>query len=108
MYTFINFNIYTFIIVIIVEQESPPTYPPISPEYRKPIRVLGLFDGIGTGLLVLKDLGIELDKYVASEIDQDAIKVSCRQGECQSSVECTCTYTRVCVVYERLSCVNLR
>ena len=63
---------------IVVVQESPPTYPPISPEYRKPIRVLGLFDGIGTGLLVLKELGIELDKYVASEVDQDAIKVSSR------------------------------
>ena len=57
-------------------QESPPTYPPISPECRKPMRVLGLFDGIGTGLLVLKELGIEVETYVASEIDPDAIKVS--------------------------------
>ena len=55
-------------------QESTP-FSPISPEQRKPIRVLGLFDGIGTGLLVLKELGIEIDKYVASEIDPDAIKV---------------------------------
>ena len=56
-------------------QYSPPTYPPIPPENRKPIRVLGLFDGIGTGLVVLKELGIELDTYVASEVDEDAIKV---------------------------------
>ena len=56
-------------------QASPPTYPPIEPEVRNPIRVLGLFDGIGTGLLVLKELGIDVDTYIASEIDQDAIKV---------------------------------
>ena len=37
--------------------------------------MLGLFDGIGTGLLVLKELGIDVDTYIASEIDQDAIKV---------------------------------
>ena len=50
-------------------------FSPISPEQRKPIHVLGLFDGIGTGLLVLKKLGIKIGKYVASEIDPDAIKV---------------------------------
>lgn len=38
--------------------------------------MLGLFDGIATGLLVLKELGVELERYVASEIDQDAIYVS--------------------------------
>ena len=56
-------------------QPSPRTYPPITPEYRNPIRVLGLFDGIGTGLLVLKELGIDVEAYVASEVDLDAIKV---------------------------------
>ena len=56
-------------------QVSNTVDPPILPEHRKPIRVLGLFDGIGTGLLVLKDLGIQLETYVASEIDEDAIKV---------------------------------
>lgn len=66
---------------LIFTQASPPTYPPIEPESRKPIRVLGLFDGIGTGLLVLKELGIEIDNYVASEIDQDAIKVSYKEQE---------------------------
>ena len=40
------------------------------------MRVLGLFDGIATGLLVLKELGIEVECYVASEIDQDAMYVS--------------------------------
>ena len=35
-----------------------------------------MFDGIATGLLVLKDLGIEVECYVASEIDQDAMYVS--------------------------------
>lgn len=29
------------------------------------------------GLLVLKELGIEVEKYIASEIDPDAIKVKC-------------------------------
>ena len=38
--------------------------------------MLGLFDGIGTGYLVLKELGFDVEKYVASEIDMDAINVS--------------------------------
>lgn len=41
------------------------------------MRVLGLFDGIGTGLLVLKELGLEVEKYIASEISPEAIIVSC-------------------------------
>ena len=57
-------------------QDLPPFFPAIPPEERRPIRVLGLFDGIATGLLVLKDLGIEVECYVASEIDQDAMYVS--------------------------------
>ncbi|KAJ9580898.1 hypothetical protein L9F63_023922, partial [Diploptera punctata] len=40
------------------------------------IRVLSLFDGIGTGMVVLKKLGINVLKYYACEIDQDAINVS--------------------------------
>ncbi|PIK38215.1 putative DNA (cytosine-5)-methyltransferase 3B isoform X8 [Apostichopus japonicus] len=43
---------------------------------RKPIRVLSLFDGIGTGMFVLRELGFVVDVYVASEINSDAIKVS--------------------------------
>lgn len=54
----------------------PTFYPPLPPEERHPIRVLGLFDGIATGLVVLKELGLEIDHYVASEIDIDAVFVS--------------------------------
>ncbi|XP_050394662.2 DNA (cytosine-5)-methyltransferase 3A [Patella vulgata] len=43
---------------------------------KKPLRVLSLFDGIGTGILVLKELGLEIEEYHASEIDQDAIMVT--------------------------------
>ncbi|XP_076004810.1 DNA (cytosine-5)-methyltransferase 3A-like isoform X10 [Genypterus blacodes] len=59
------------------EQDFEPAklYPPVSAEKRKPIRVLSLFDGIATGLLVLKDLGIQVDKYVASEVCEDSITV---------------------------------
>ena len=32
-------------------QEPPRFYPPVTAEDRRPIRVLGLFDGIGTGWL---------------------------------------------------------
>lgn len=42
------------------------------------ITVLSLFDGIGTGLLALKNAGIEVDKYYASEIDEKAIAVAKR------------------------------
>ncbi|XP_075893769.1 DNA (cytosine-5-)-methyltransferase 3 alpha a isoform X9 [Nelusetta ayraudi] len=59
------------------EQDFEPAklYPPVAAEKRKPIRVLSLFDGIATGLLVLKDLGILVDKYVASEVCEDSITV---------------------------------
>ncbi|XP_068607920.1 DNA (cytosine-5)-methyltransferase 3A-like isoform X2 [Brachionichthys hirsutus] len=55
--------------------ESPKVYPPVMVEKRKPIRVLSLFDGIATGLLVLKELGIKVDRYVASEVCEDSITV---------------------------------
>ncbi|XP_038585051.1 DNA (cytosine-5)-methyltransferase 3A isoform X4 [Micropterus salmoides] len=55
--------------------DSPKVYPPVMVEKRKPIRVLSLFDGIATGLLVLKELGIEVDRYVASEVCEDSITV---------------------------------
>lgn len=35
-----------------------------------------MFDGIATGLVVLKELGLEVAKYCASEIDIDAVFVS--------------------------------
>ncbi|GFY49086.1 hypothetical protein TNIN_462632 [Trichonephila inaurata madagascariensis] len=43
---------------------------------KKPIRVLSLFDGIGTGKLALDELRIEVEKYYACEIDNDAVNVS--------------------------------
>uniref|UniRef100_A0A8C1KTJ3 DNA (cytosine-5-)-methyltransferase 3 alpha a n=1 Tax=Cyprinus carpio TaxID=7962 RepID=A0A8C1KTJ3_CYPCA len=57
------------------EFEPPKLYSPMSAEKRQPIRVLSLFDGIATGLLVLKDLGIQVDRYVASEVCEDSITV---------------------------------
>ena len=38
--------------------------------------VLSLFDGISCGRLALQRAGIKVDKYFASEIDKDAIKVT--------------------------------
>ncbi|XP_041828369.1 DNA (cytosine-5)-methyltransferase 3A isoform X4 [Melanotaenia boesemani] len=55
--------------------DPPKLYPPVLVEKRKPIRVLSLFDGIATGLLVLKELGIQVDRYVASEVCEDSITV---------------------------------
>ncbi|XDV43468.1 hypothetical protein PO909_011946, partial [Leuciscus waleckii] len=55
--------------------EPPKLYPSVLAENRKPIRVLSLFDGIATGLLVLKELGIEVERYVASEVCEDSITV---------------------------------
>ncbi|CAM9257947.1 unnamed protein product [Lampetra planeri] len=49
--------------------------PPVIAEKRKPIRVLSLFDGIATGLLVLRELGIQVDRYIASEVCEDSITV---------------------------------
>ncbi|KAF7248697.1 DNA (cytosine-5)-methyltransferase 3B, partial [Varanus komodoensis] len=57
------------------EYEAPKIYPPIPAAKRRPIRVLSLFDGIATGYLVLRDLGIKVEKYVASEICEDSIAV---------------------------------
>nr|XP_055042689.1 DNA (cytosine-5-)-methyltransferase 3 alpha a [Misgurnus anguillicaudatus] len=55
--------------------EPPKLYPPVAAEKRQPVRVLSLFDGIATGLLVLRDLGIQVDRYVASEVCEDSITV---------------------------------
>lgn len=43
---------------------------------KRKIRVLSLFDGLSTGLLVLRKLGLDVDVYYASEIDPDALLVS--------------------------------
>lgn len=40
------------------------------------IRVLSLFDGIGTGMVALKDNGIKVEKYFASEIDKKAMDIA--------------------------------
>lgn len=40
------------------------------------MNVLSLFDGISTGQYVLNKIGIKVDKYYASEIDKNAIKVT--------------------------------
>lgn len=40
------------------------------------IRVLSLFDGISSGMVALERAGIEVDEYVAYEIDKSAIKIS--------------------------------
>lgn len=42
------------------------------------IKVLSLFDGKSGGQITLKELGIEIDVYCASEIDEHAIKVTQR------------------------------
>ncbi|XP_049322933.1 DNA (cytosine-5)-methyltransferase 3A isoform X3 [Astyanax mexicanus] len=55
--------------------EPPKLYTPVAAEKRQPIRVLSLFDGIATGLLVLKDLGIQVERYVASEVCEDSVTV---------------------------------
>ncbi|NXG98370.1 DNM3B methyltransferase, partial [Loxia leucoptera] len=50
------------------EYAAPKIYPTVPPAKRRPIRVLSLFDGVTTGYTVLKDLGIQVEKYIASEI----------------------------------------
>lgn len=40
------------------------------------ITVLSLFVGISCGMVALKRAGIEVDKYIAYEIDKSAIEIS--------------------------------
>lgn len=40
------------------------------------INVLSLCDGMSCGQIALKELGIEVDRYIAAEIDKNAIKVT--------------------------------
>lgn len=42
----------------------------------KPITVLSLFDGISCGMVALERAGIPVERYVAYEIEQNAIKIS--------------------------------
>ena len=50
-------------------------FPTIPVDKRRPIRVLSLFDGIATGIVALKTMGFEIGKFVASEIDEDALRI---------------------------------
>ncbi|NXW42533.1 DNM3B methyltransferase, partial [Nyctiprogne leucopyga] len=63
------------------EYAAPKIYPTVPPAKRRPIRVLSLFDGISTGYLVLKDLGIQVEKYIASEICEEPIAVGTMRHE---------------------------
>ncbi|XP_075820005.1 DNA (cytosine-5)-methyltransferase 3C-like [Microtus pennsylvanicus] len=65
------------------EFEPPKVFPAIPAARRRPIRVLSLFDGIATGYLVLKDLGIKVEKYVASEVCAESIAVGTIKHEGQ-------------------------
>ncbi|XP_068671566.1 DNA (cytosine-5)-methyltransferase 3A-like [Montipora capricornis] len=56
--------------------KAPHTFPAILPEERRPMRVLSLFDGIASGLQAVKELGIEIELYCASEIDEQAVQVA--------------------------------
>ncbi|XP_043080712.1 DNA (cytosine-5-)-methyltransferase 3 beta, duplicate b.2 isoform X2 [Puntigrus tetrazona] len=59
-----------------MEFEPHRVYPSIPANQRRPIRVLSLFDGIATGYLVLRDLGFKVEKYVASEVDEESVTIS--------------------------------
>ena len=39
------------------------------------MNVLSLFDGISCGMVVLERAGIQVDRYKAYEIDENAIKI---------------------------------
>lgn len=59
-----------------MEFEFQRVYPAISANQRHPIRVLSLFDGIATGCLALRELGFKVEKYVASEVDEESVVIS--------------------------------
>ena len=42
----------------------------------KPLKVLSLFDGVSCGMVALERAGIPVERYVAYEIEQNAIKIS--------------------------------
>ena len=43
------------------------------------MKVLSLFDGISCGRAALERAGVKVDKYYASEIDKNAIKISSKK-----------------------------
>ena len=40
------------------------------------MNILSLFDGMACGMLAMLEAGVKVDRYVAYEIDQNAIKIS--------------------------------
>ncbi|KAJ7381239.1 hypothetical protein OS493_001355 [Desmophyllum pertusum] len=56
--------------------KAPHLFTAVPPEQRRPIRVLSLFDGIASGFQALKELGVEIKVYCASEIDEQAMQVA--------------------------------
>uniref|UniRef100_A0A7N6BLE4 DNA (cytosine-5-)-methyltransferase n=1 Tax=Anabas testudineus TaxID=64144 RepID=A0A7N6BLE4_ANATE len=58
-----------------MEFEPHRVYPVIPADQRRPLKVLSLFDGIATGYLVLQELGLKIERYIASEICEDSIAV---------------------------------
>lgn len=42
----------------------------------KPMKVLSLFDGISCGMVALERAGIPVERYVAYEVEPNAIKIS--------------------------------
>ncbi|MBZ3881245.1 DNA (cytosine-5)-methyltransferase 3B [Sciurus carolinensis] len=58
-----------------LEYEAPKVYPAIPAAKWCPVRVLSLLDGIATGYLVLKELGIKVEKYVVSEVCEESIAI---------------------------------
>lgn len=43
---------------------------------EKGITVVSLFDGMSCAMVALKEMGVKVDKYIASELDANAIRVS--------------------------------
>ena len=43
------------------------------------ITVLSLFDGISCGMVALERAGIEVDKYIAYEIEHNCLEILCSQ-----------------------------
>lgn len=50
------------------------------------MKILSLFDGMSCGQIAFKELGVEINKYYAFEIDKNAIKVT--QSNFPSTIQC--------------------
>ncbi|XP_065569890.1 DNA (cytosine-5)-methyltransferase 3A-like [Artemia franciscana] len=59
------------------------------PYAKAKARVLSLYDGIGTGLLALKQLNFEIEKYYVCEIDYDSVNTTLVNNvELKDIIEC--------------------